>query len=48
MGGFLKTTFGMTGSADRPLAGYSGEACVPSPSWIHRLIAQDRLRRRSR
>lgn len=32
MGGFLKTTLGMTGSTDRPLTGYTGEACIPSPS----------------
>ncbi len=46
VGGFLWTTLGFSGSADRPLHGYSGEAFIPSPVWLHRTIANDRTARR--
>jgi len=41
--GFLWTTLGFSGSADRPLSGYSGEAFAPSPAWLHRTIENDRI-----
>lgn len=45
--GFLWTTLGFSGSADRPLSGYAGEAFAPSPAWLSRTIENDRKARRS-
>lgn len=44
--GFVRTTLGFSGRADRPLYGYAGEAFMPSRDWLRSVIEKDRAARR--
>ncbi|RYD34165.1 MAG: trypsin-like serine protease [Verrucomicrobiaceae bacterium] len=44
--GFVRTTLGFSGRSDRPLYGYAGEACLPTPEWLRGVIEKDRAVRR--